>query len=336
MHYNAPDDTQEQKNRQELGIMGSPRMHPDMQVLLEAREATNARLGPRGDDVAAARRWWNTYADILAQPHPEDMTVFDRTIPTDEREVPVRVYQPAGKSGKRPCIIYIHGGGFMMGDLDSSDSNAWGYAQETGATVVSVDYRLTPEHPYPAGLNDCYGVLLWLAANPDDVGIDADRIAVIGDSAGATLSAGTALKARDENGPKLAAQGLIFGSFGLPQDSGSYLEFADGLGLTRASTLKFRQLYLPNGTDNVEPYAMPLRAPDHANLPPALVHSAEMDPIRDDGRAYAAKLALAGNNVTYREAKGMVHGFLRARFTGEAARAEYMVACDFLKAHLGD
>jgi len=310
-------------------------MHPEMRVLLQAREATNAKLGPRGDAPADARRWWNTYAAILGRPHPEDMHVYDRTIPTAEIDVPVRVYQPGGKSGPRPCIIYMHGGGFMMGDLDSSDSNAWGYAQETGATVVSVDYRLTPEHPYPAAFNDCYGVLTWLAANADELGIDAGRIAVAGDSAGGTLGAAMCLAARDRQGPRIVAQALIYGSFGLDQTGGSYLEHADGLGLTTASTRKFRQYYLGDNADTDDPYARPSKARDFAGLPPALVHSAEMDPIRDDGRTFAARLASAGTWVTYREAKGMVHGFLRARFTGAAARAEFEVACAFLRTYLG-
>ena len=312
-----------------------PQMHPDMQVLLQAREETNARLGARGDAPEDARRWWNAYASVLAQSHPEDMHIYDRSIPTDDNDVPVRVYRPAGLDERSPCVIYMHGGGFMMGDLDSSDSIAWGYAQETRATVVSVDYRLTPEHPYPAAFNDCYGVLTWLAANADEVGIDADRVAVTGDSAGGNLGAALALAARDRQGPKIAAQALIYGSFGLDQDSGSYLEYAEGLGLTLASTRKFRQLYLAGNLDTDDPYARPLKAQDLSGLPPALVHSAEMDPIRDDGRAYAARLALAGNWVTYREARGMVHGFLRARFTGVSARAEFEVACAFLRTHLG-
>jgi acetyl esterase len=312
-----------------------PQMHPDMQALLQAREQTNAQLGPRGDAPEDARRWWNIYASVLAQPHPEDLHVHDRSIPTDDNDVPVRVYRPAGLDDRSPCVIYMHGGGFMMGDLDSSDSIAWGYAQETRATVVSVDYRLTPEHPYPAAFNDCYGVLTWLAANADEIGIDAGRIAVAGDSAGGNLGAVLALAARDRQGPPIAAQALIYGSFGLDQDAGSYLEYAEGLGLTLASTRKFRQLYLPGNLDTDDPYARPLKAQNLSGLPPALVHSAEMDPIRDDGRAYAARLALAGNWVTYREARGMVHGFLRARFTGASARAEFEVACAFLRAHLG-
>jgi acetyl esterase len=150
------------------------------------------------------------------------------------------------------------------------------------------------------------------------------------------LGAALALAARDRHGPRIVAQALIYGSFGLDQDAGSYLEHADGLGLTTASTRKFRQFYLPGQTDTDDPYARPIKARDFAGLPPALVHSAELDPIRDDGRAYAARLAAAGTWVTYREARGMVHGFLRARFTGAGARAEFEVACAFLRAHLGD
>lgn len=323
------------QTRMEKQPVTKPAMHPDMQVLLEAREQTNAQLGPRGDAPEDARHWWNTYASILAQPHPEDMHVYDRTIPTEECDVPVRVYRPANADEVAPCVIYMHGGGYMLGDLDSSDSIAWGYAYHANAVVVSVDYRLTPEHPYPAAFNDCYGVLEWLASNATEVGIDPERIAVAGDSAGGNLSAALSLAARDRQGPRIVAQALIYGSFGLSQDSGSYLEYAEGLGLTLASTRKFRQLYLPDQEDTDDPYARPIRARDFSNLPPALVHSAEMDPIRDDGRHYAAQLALAGNWVTYREARGMVHGFLRARFTGDAARTEFEVASQFLRTYLG-
>lgn len=318
-----------------------PQMHPDMQALLDARETTNAQLGPRGEGADDARRWWNVYAANLAQPHPADMQVHDRTVPTHGGgyDVPVRIYQPGGtgtgtEAPAAAGIVYMHGGGFMMGDLDSSDSIAWGLAQETGATVVSVDYRLTPEHPYPAAFNDCYGVLTWLAADPQGLSIDASRIAVVGDSAGGNLAAAISLAARDQQGPKIAAQVLIYGSFGLDQSSGSYVEYAEGLGLTRASTQKYRDLYLSGNLASTDPYALPLRATSHAGLPPALVHSAEMDPIRDDGRTYAATLALAGNRVTYREAKGMIHGFLRARFGGASARAEFDAICQFLRAEL--
>ena len=263
------------------------------------------------------------------------MEVFDLAIPTEERDVPVRVYRPEGATGPRPVILYMHGGGFMLGDLDSSDGIAWGFAQGTGAVVVSVDYRLTPEHPYPAAFNDCYGVLAWIAENPDELGIDAGRIAVAGDSAGGNLGAAVSLAARDRGGPRIAAQALIYPGTGLDQDAPSYLENADGPGLTTESTKKYRDLYLPGNRDTDDPYARPVMATDHSGLPPAWIHSAEVDPIRDDGRVYASKLALAGTQVTYREARGMIHGFMRARFSGPGAKAEFDAICSFLREHLG-
>lgn len=309
-------------------------LHPDMQIIIEAAEQTTDELGGHEEAPDEARRWWGRYTARLNQPPPADMEISDRTIPTAERAVPVRVYRPAGPAGPRPGILYLHGGGFMLGDLDSSDSNAWGFAQQTGAVVVSVDYRLTPEHPYPAAFNDGYGVLQWLAENPDALGIRADRIAIAGDSAGGKLSAALSLAARDRGGPTIVAQALVYASTEPDERLPSYVENADGLGLTTAQVRHFRDLYLPSNRDSMDPYASPALASDYSLLPPALVHTAEFDPVRDDGRAYASKLALAGNWVTYREARGMIHGFMRARFTGAAARAEFDAICDFLRTHL--
>lgn len=315
--------------------MGSRAIHPDMQAILDASARTTEQLGPRAaDDVAAARRWWTAYTQALSRPHPEDMHVYDRIVPTDDGDVPVRVYRPGGATGRLPGLLYLHGGGFMLGDLDSSDSNAWGFAQEVGAVVVSVDYRLTPEHPYPAAFNDCYATLVWVAKNADELALDAERIAVVGDSAGGNLGAALCLAARDRSGPAIAAQALIYMSAGTDQTSASYSEHADGPGLTTASTFKYRDLYLPGARDTRDHYARPIVAESHAGLPPAWVHSAEIDPIRDDGRAYAAKIALSGGNVTYREARGMIHGFLRARFSGPAAQAEFDAICGFLRREL--
>ena len=306
-------------------------MHTDMQALLDARQAA----GDKGDGAADARLFWTAYTNALAEPPPDDMAIHDTTVPTADGTVPVRVYRSAGGAGARPCILYLHGGGFMLGDLDSSDSIAWGFAQGTGAVVVSVDYRLTPEHPYPAAFNDTYAVLTHVAANPADFGIDPERIALAGDSAGGNLSAAACLAARDRGGPAIAAQALIYPGTGLDQSYPSYVEHAESPGLTTAGTIKYRDLYLPDDRDTDDPYARPVMAADHAGLPPAWVHSAEIDPIRDDGRVYAGKLAAAGTWVSYREARGMIHGFMRARFTGAAARAEFDAICGFLGSHLG-
>jgi acetyl esterase len=304
-------------------------IHPEMQALVAARKPA-----PAGETVAQARAAWTLYSAALAQPRPAGMAVYDRAIPAGDRDVAVRVYRPEGPDGPRPCIIYLHGGGFMKGDLDSSDTNAWGYAEETGACVVSVDYRLTPEHPHPAAFDDCYGVLCWLSREAATVGIDVARIAIVGDSAGGSLTAALCLAARDRHGPAIVAQAMIFPCLGTDLNSPSYVEHANAPGLATSSMEKYYRDYLADCKDPDDPYARPDRAKDFSNLPPAFVHAAEIDPLRDDGRVYASKLALAGGSVVYREAKRMTHGFLRARLLGPAAAAEFQAGCDFLRQHL--
>ncbi len=310
--------------------MAKPDLHPDMQHLIAARDAA----GPKGETTEQQRRFWFTYSRSLNEPHPADMEVWDELVETADHNVPVRLYRPAGLPDAAPVIMYMHGGGFMLGDLDSSDSVAWGFAQQAAALVVSVDYRLTPEHPYPAAFTDCGGTLLGLAGPAARLGIDCTRIAVAGDRAGGNLGAAMALKARDSGALRLAAAAIIDPGTGLDQDQPSYMEHADGPGLTRAGTIKYRDLYLKDVGDTDDPYARPVLARDLSGLPPFFVHSAEIDPIRDDGRVFASKLALAGGDVTYREARGMIHGFMRARFRGKAAKREYDAICDFLRVQL--
>ena len=300
-----------------------------MQLLMSAREAA-----PGGETLDQARAAWTAYSAALAHPRPVDMEVQDRTIPSNGIDVPARIYRPAGPDGPRPCIIYLHGGGFMKGDLDSSDTNAWGYAQDTGACVVSVDYRLAPEHPHPAAFDDCYGVLCWISRDGATLGIDTSRIAVVGDSAGGSLTAALCLAARDRNGPSVAAQVLVYPCTGTDLKSPSYVENANAPGLTTKSMERYYRDYLPGREDTDDPYARPDRAKDFSNLPPTFVHPAEIDPLRDDGRIYASKLALVGGEVVFREAKGMIHGFLRARLSGPAAAEEFRAECAFLRQHL--
>ena len=311
--------------------MTKPTPHPDMDCLAAAR----APAGMFGTSIEEQRKAWAYYSNNLNQPPPPSMKVWEETVPAADYNVPVRIYRPAGAAGAgAPAVVYIHGGGFMKGDLDSSDSVAWGFAEEAGALVVSVDYRLTPEHPYPAAFNDCWASLLWLHENAARLGVDAARIGLAGDSAGGNLSAAVALKARDTGGPAVACAAIIYPGTGLDQDYPSYLEFSDGTGLTLAGTKAYRDMYLPGMQDTDDPYARPIMAKDLSGLPPFWVHSAQIDPIRDDGREFAARLAQAGVNVTYREAQGMIHGFMRARFYGDAAKAEYDQICRFLQTHL--
>lgn len=310
-------------------MTSNPALHPEMQALIEARV-------PRKPDATLVeeRQQWNQYAAKLARPCPETLIVSDIDIPAGHRDVTVRVYRHRQASSPRPGIIYMHGGGFRLGDLDSSDSIAWGFAAETGATVVSVDYRLTPEHVWPAAFDDCFGVLRWIAGSGGEIGVDPTFIALAGDSAGGRLTAGLGLRARDNGGPRICAQAMIYAGAGAIADSRSAVDFAEGYGLTTARYKSFYTSLFPDARYDDDPYAWPIRAQDLSNLPPTLVHVAELDPIRDDGRAFAARLAMAGSPVVFREAKGMLHGFMRARFAGPAAKAEFDYICGFLRARL--
>jgi acetyl esterase len=302
-------------------------MHPDMRFLMRAREVA----GAPGTTVAEYRRFWNAYAAATATPAPADMAIHDRVLSTKPHPVPVRVYRPAGPPGSRPGLLYMHGGGFMLGDLESSNTTAWGFAAGTGAVVVSVDYRLAPEHPFPAAFVDSWAVLRWVAAHGIELGIDPTRLAVSGDSAGGNLSAALALAARDRGGPALCAQAVVYPWVGLPFTYPSYVENAAGPGLTLDSMHKFDKAYLTTEAARSDPMAKPILARSFAGLPPAFVHTAELDPIRDDGREYAARLAQAGTDVIYREVPGFIHGFLRARLHGATAQDEFARLCGFLR-----
>jgi acetyl esterase len=302
-------------------------LHPDMTIL---REAQKGAYG--GATIAAQRADWSRYAAILAEPPPADMTVQDRTLPVPTAPVKVRIYTAAKPSGA--ALLYMHGGGFMKGDLDSSDSVAWGFCAQTGATVVSVDYRLTPEHPHPAAFDDSLGVLRHVAAHPGEFGIDPARLGVIGDSAGGTLAISLALAARNGIAPALRCQAAIYAGIQTDKTLPSYTENATGFGLTTESSTRYQKMLLTRPEDWSNEYARPVLAADYRGMAPALVHSAQFDPIRDDGRLYASRLALDGVDVTYREARGMIHGFMRARFKGAGVKAEYDAICDFLRSRL--
>ncbi len=302
-------------------------LHPDMAVITEAQKHAYS-----GTTIAEQRAAWGRYTASIAEPPPAGMRVDDRVLRGDAHDVPVRVYRHRDAAAAAPCVIYMHGGGFMKGDLDSSDPVAWGFCAQTGATVVSVDYRLTPEHPHPAAFDDCLAVLRHVAAHSGAFGVDPARIAVVGDSAGGHLAVALCLAARDGIAPPIAAQAVIYTVTGTDMTMPSYVENANGFGLTTKACHDYYAMLLPTG--EATPYARPALATDYRGLPPAFVHSAEFDPVRDDGRLYASRLALDGVAVTYREARGMIHGFMRARFKGAAARAEYDAICAFLRDRL--
>lgn len=305
-------------------------IHPDMADLLAARRFITAAETP-----AEKRANWTRYTSATAIPVPASIKTEDIVVPCGDHDVPVRLYRPAAaQEDPLPVVVYLHGGGFMLGDLDSSDTNAWGLCDRIGAIVVSVDYRLTPDFPYPAAFDDCYGVLEFLVANGPSLGMDATRLALCGDSAGGSLAAACCLAARDRNGPVIAAQALVYPTLGCEPDLPSYVENRDGPSLTTSSMIYYNGKYFSRPGDRTDPYAAPISATNLKGLPPVMVHTAEFDPIRDDGRAYAAKLIEAGAQVTYREAPRMLHGFLRMREAGEGAAAEFNALCRFLSDNL--
>ena len=237
---------------------------------------------------------------------PEPAVMFDRTVPGPAGEIPVRVY--AAEGDNLPVLVFYHGGGWVVGNIDSHDGTCKQLLAELGeAIVVSVDYRLAPEHKYPAAADDCYAVAAWAAENAEQIGGDGSRLAVCGDSAGGNLSAVVAQMARDRGGPSIAAQVLHVPVTDHNYEWPSYSENAEGYLLTRASMVWFWDHYLPNEEAGQEAYASPYRAADVSNLPPALVQTAEYDPLRDEGEAYGERLREAGVEVEVHRYDGNIH-----------------------------
>ncbi|GAA5113869.1 alpha/beta hydrolase [Pseudonocardia adelaidensis] len=239
--------------------------------------------------------------------------VADDVVDGPAGPVPVRVYTPVEDRGR--VVTYLHGGGWVVGDLDTHDPVCRRVANAVGATLVAVDYRLAPEHPYPAPLDDTMAALAWTADR-----YPGRRHVVAGDSAGASLAAGAALRARDEKGPGLAAQLLVYPaadpSMGMP----SMRENGEGYFLTRADMAWFYDQYLPTRAQRAAPLIDLLRAPDLAGLPPAVVATAEFDPLRDEGDAYAERLRAAGVEVRHVPGPGLIHGYFA--FLGVVAEAD--------------
>lgn len=259
---------------------------------------------PRTDltDPVTARKDFARLAAAVPAPDTTDMDVEDHVVPA-EPPVPVRVYRPHGARG---AVIWLHGGGFLMGDLDTEHPWAGRIAASSGAVVMSVGYRLAPEHPYPAALDDAYAVLEWAVGHAAALGVEPDRIAVGGHSAGANLAAAVTLRARDRQGPPIRFQLLNQPGLDDRQDSWSALNFTDTPWFHRAKALASWQHYL--GGRPATPYAAPARAEDLTGLPPAYLATAEFDPNRDEGLAYGLRLLQAGVPVEIHQWPGTFHG----------------------------
>lgn len=216
---------------------------------------------------------------------------------------------PAGQDGRRPALLWLHGGGWTLGSVANSDRTIRSVAAACGALTLAIDYRLAPEHPFPAAVDDAWAALRWLATHAGEHGGDGQRLAVAGDSAGANLAAVLCLMARGAGGPPIRFQGLVYPSVDFDFDTPSYRDNADGHYLTRRAMQRFADNYVPDAAVRADWRAAPARARHHRNLPPALIVTAEHDPTRDDGARYARLLAAAGVPVDHHDAPGMIHGF---------------------------
>jgi acetyl esterase/lipase len=240
-------------------------------------------------------------------------SVEDRVIPGPAGSLPIRIYTPVGAEGDRlPVLVYFHSGGWVFGSIEGHDPVCRALANHAGCLVVSVDYRLAPEHRFPAAPEDCYAATKWVAAHAREIKADPARIAVGGDSAGGNLSAAVALMARDRGGPELCYQVIIYGETDYPEPGpASYETYATGYDLTRKYMIWLWEQYLARPADRAHPYASPLRAADLSGLAPALIITAEYDPVRDEAEHYARRLREAGIPVRLSRYNGMIHSFFR-------------------------
>ena len=282
-------------------------LNPAIKALLDQVAAQEAPpLSNQG--VELVRQGYVAARAFLSE-KPEVANVEDRAIPGPAGDIPVRIYTPAGEV-PHPILVYYHGGGWVIGDLETSDGISRAFANTAASIVVAVGYRLAPEHKYPAAVDDAFAALNWVAEHADEIGGDAKRVAVFGESAGANLAAIVAQLAKDAGGPQLAYQVLAYPVTNFAFDTESYQENGDDYYLTEESMRWFWGLYLNDESEAVDPKASPLLREDVSDLPPGIVVTPEYDPLRDEGEAYGMRLQEAGVDFEIWRAEGMIHDFL--------------------------
>lgn len=250
-----------------------------------------------------------TYGRVEFAGIPEKIySIQDRYIPGPTADLHVRIYRPNDQENL-PTLVYFHGGGWVLSFLDNYDAKLSSIAKKSGSIVVAVNYEKAPEHPYPIPFDDCYATYLWVHQNARILGINPNKIGIGGDSAGANLASAIALKNRDSKGPHMAYQLLLYPCNERDFDTASYLQYASGYGLSRQGMQWFWKQYLQGHDHDHDPYACPSTAKNFSELPPAIVVTAECDPLKDDGVKYERLLREAAVQTYYREYKGMIHGF---------------------------
>ena len=295
----------------------SSRLHPQAKAFLDQRAALGAR--PVNElTVEAAREQAVRLARAMGGPAEPVARVDERLLPGPYGDIPVRIYLTQ-LHGYVPMLVYFHGGGWVVGNLETVDAFCRSMTNLSRCTVVSVNYRHAPEHKFPLPVEDAYAVTQWVATHAATLGGDPARLAVGGTSAGGTQAAVVAQMAHDRRGPQIACQLLIVPVIDHNFETASYRENADGYGLTVDGMHWYWKHYLGTAADGTHPYASPIRAASLRGLPPAIVVTAEFDPLRDEGEAYAARLRAEGVPVVAKRFEGMVHQFLGSDSNAEIA-----------------
>lgn len=309
-------------------------LEPDVQLGLVLLRLSGRRgletmtpLGARAEIARRARAFVGTLAPVAR--------VEDRVVAGPAGAIPARLYVPAADTRPRGLVVYYHGGGWVVGDLDTHDPLCRFLAHEADVAVLAVDYRLAPEHRFPAAVEDARAALRAAVGEAEALGIDPGRVAVAGDSAGGNLAAVVAQLATREGGPQLAVQLLIYPVTQLSWKHASYRLFGDGFFLTEKEMDWYRGHYLASESAALDPRASPLLAPDLRGLPPAIVLTAGFDVLRDEGEAYARRMEEAGVRVRLRRHAGQVHGFSNATGVSRGARAAMREAARWLWETLG-
>lgn len=285
-------------------------LHPQVQAVVEAMAKMNL-TPPQDLPVAQAREQFMRSRTAFVAPAQAVAAVADRTLPGPAGPIPIRVYRPLGSRPETalPALVFFHGGGWVFGNLDSHDALCRELCNLAACAVVAIDFRLAPEHKFPAAVDDTLAAIRWVAEHGAQIGVDGTRLAAGGDSAGGTLTAVAAIAFRDKGGPRLRLQALIYPVTDFTMDAPSYTR-VKGYTLTPERMRFFQGAYLRGPEDIGDWRASPLKAASLAGLPPALVITAEHDPLVDEGKAYADRLVEAGVPVTYTCYEGMVHGFV--------------------------
>jgi acetyl esterase len=316
-------------------------LDPQAQVLLDQLAALD---GPPLETLTPpdARAAFVAFNRML--PKVEAARSLDYQVPVENGEITVRVHWPMGTEGSEgtegtagseplPVLVWLHGGGWTVGDLDTSDSTAAELANSAGCVVANVDYRLSPEHPYPGPLEDAHAAVQWVVDHADDLAVDPRRLAVGGDSAGGNLAAAVCLRARESGGPDIRFQLLVYPCIDGRRSYPSFRENGDGYLLTASTMTWFWENYI-GAADPEDPMLSPLYAPDLSGLPDALVITAEFDPLRDEGEAYAERLRQAGVVAHGSRYDGQIHGFFALSSVFDAARKAVDEAARALRAAL--